>query len=171
MEDVISKLVHKHNKLLLLEREQNLQNFFQDLSPATIHNLEKSGQALTKLKITNVAGKGPEIYQIELERSDAQPLENILSQGDLVICIQSNQKSQTIKGIVTDVSDVTLSISSNDKFHDEIQEEDAFSVIKTDSDFTYKCQTRYYVLDCSFTLVQLFILTFPLFPKYNKACF
>lgn len=153
MEEAISKLVRNHNKLLLLEREENLQTFFQDLSPATIHNLEKNGQALTKLKVTNVAGKGPERFQIELEKSDEQPLENCLSQGDLVICIQSNQKNQRIKGIVTDVSDTTLTISSNDNFNDEIQEEDVFSVVKTDSDFTYKCQTRY----CSFDLVHYLI--------------
>ena len=142
MEEAISNLVRKHSKLLLLEREENLLTFFKDLSPATIYNLEKNGQALTKLKVTNIAGKGPEKFQIDLEKDNELPLENSLSQGDLVICIQTNQKRKSIRGIVTDVSDTTLSISSNDKFDDEIVEKDVFSVVRTDSDFTYKCQTR-----------------------------
>lgn len=145
MEEAISKFVQKQNKLLLLEQEENLNKNFKDLSPAIIHNLEKSGQALTKLKVVNVAHSGPERCQIDFEGLNNELLlDNNLSQGDLVICIQSNKKSKLVRGIITNVSDITLSISSNDSFNvEEIEEQNSYSVLKTDSDFTYVCQKKY----------------------------
>lgn len=141
MDENISKLVRKHLELLLLEREENLQNFFKDLSPTSLHNLERSGQALSKLTITNLASKGPERFQIDLEREDGLPIEHGLSSGDLVICIRSKEKGQNIRAIVIEVGESNLSISTNDQYED-IQEDEMFTVVKTDSDFTYRSQTR-----------------------------
>lgn len=141
MDGKISKLVRTHLDLLLLEREENLQNFFKDLSPASIHKLERSGQALTKLAIANLASKGPGRFQIDLEREDGLPLEHGLSSGDLVICIRSKTKGQTLRAIVIELGESTLSISTNDSYED-LEEEEIFTVVKTDSDFTYKAQTR-----------------------------
>ncbi|NP_001155054.1 immunoglobulin mu binding protein 2 [Nasonia vitripennis] len=141
MDGKISKFVRKHLELLLLEREENLQNFFKDLSPASLHRLERTGQALTKLSITNLASKGPGRFQIDLERADGLPLEHGLCNGDLVICIRSKEKGQTIRAIVNEIGESTLSISTNDDY-ENIREEEIFTVVKTDSDFTYKSQTR-----------------------------
>ena len=141
MDEKISKLVRKHLELLLLEREENLQNFFKDLSPANLHSLERRGQALSKLVITNLASKGPERFQIDLEKVDGLPLEHGLSSGDLVICIRSKEKGQTLRAIVIDIGESTLSISTSDNYED-IEEEEIFTVVKTDSDFTYKSQTK-----------------------------
>lgn len=133
--------MRKHLELLLLEREENLQNFFKDLSPASLHCLERRGQALTKLSITNLANKGPGRIQIDLEQADGLPLEHGLRCGDLVICIRSKEKGQTIRAIVNDIGESALSISTNDDYED-IEEKEMFTVVKTDSDFTYKSQTR-----------------------------
>ncbi|XP_058791832.1 DNA-binding protein SMUBP-2-like [Phymastichus coffea] len=141
MDKNITKFVHKHLELLLLEREENLQHFFNDLSPTTLHNLERSGQALSKLTITNLSNKGPDRFQIDLERADGLPIEHGLSSGDLVICIRSKEKGHNIKAIVIDVGESNLSISTNDQY-ENIEEDEIFTIVKTDSDFTYKTQTR-----------------------------
>lgn len=152
MDEKISKFVRKQLELLLLEREENLQNFFKDLSPANLHKLELNGQALTKLLIANLASKGPERLQVDLEREGGLPLEHGLSSGDLVICIRTKDKTRTIRGIVNEISESTLSISVNTSdIYEDIQEEEIFTVVKTDSDFTYKNQTRY--LTFSFSTV------------------
>lgn len=144
MDEKISKFVRKQLELLLLEREENLQNFFKDLSPANLHKLESNGQALTKLIITNSASKGPERFQIDLEREGGLPLEHGLSAGDLIICIRAKDKSRIIRGIVIELTESTLSISVNtNDLYEDIQEDEIFTVVKTDSDFTYKNQTRY----------------------------
>lgn len=141
MDDVITKFVRKHLQLLLLEREENLQDFFKSRSPVYLHNLEKTGLALTKLTIINLACKGPERYQLDLERADGLPLEHGLSSGDLVICIRSKDKGSMIKAIVMEIGESSISISTNGQF-DDVQEDEHFTVVKSDSDFTYKSQTR-----------------------------
>lgn len=143
MDEKISQFVQKQLELLLLEREENLQKFFKDLSPTNIHKLESNGHALTKLIITNLASNGPERFQIDLERDGGLPLEHGLSSGDLIICIRSKDKSRTIRGIVIDLSESTLSVSVNTSdLYEDLQEEEIFTVVKTDSDYTYKKQTR-----------------------------
>ncbi|XP_023248162.1 DNA-binding protein SMUBP-2 [Copidosoma floridanum] len=141
MDDTITKFVRKHLQLLLLEREEDLQKFFNDFSPVNLHYLEKSGLALTKLNINNSVCNGPERYQIDFEKADGLPLEHGLSRGDLVICIRSKEKGQMIKAIVMDISESTLSISSNGQYED-VQDDEQFTVVKSDSDYTYRSQTR-----------------------------
>ena len=144
MEENISNFVKKQLKLLLIEREENLNIFYKDFSHACIHNLEKSGQALQKLTVSNIINKGPERFNIDFQRNDGLPLEHVLSNGDLIICIRSKGKN-IIKGIVNEIGDSSISISSNDYF-EEIEEEEIFTLVKTDSDFTYKSQSRFLFL-------------------------
>ncbi|XP_014237056.1 DNA-binding protein SMUBP-2-like [Trichogramma pretiosum] len=137
----ITKFVRKHLDLLFLEREENLIALFQDLSPANLYKLEQRGQALTKLSVTNIAVKGSDRYQVDLEREDGLPLEHGLSSGDLIICIRSKEKGHSVKGIVIEVGETSLSINTNESYED-LAEEELFTIVKTDSDFTYKAQTR-----------------------------
>lgn len=140
MEETISKFVKKHNKLLFLEQEESFSRNYKDISPAIIYNLEKNGQALSKLKIVNIAHSGPGKFQIDFELSNELLLESNLSQGDLVICIEGKKSSKHVRGIIINVSNTMLSISSNDSF--DIEEENFYTVLKTDSDFTYICQKK-----------------------------
>jgi hypothetical protein len=141
MDVIISNFVRKQLKLLLLEREESLTEFVKDISPANLYKLECIGQALTKLTITNVISKRPDHFQIDLERTDGLSLEHRLSSGDLVICIRSKEKGQSIRAIVITIDEFTLSISTNEQY-ENIQNDEIFTVVKTDSDLTYKCQTR-----------------------------
>lgn len=141
MEENIFNFVQKQNKLLYLEQEESCSKNFKDLSPALIHNLEKKGQALTKLKVTNIANCGPGKIQIDCELSNELLLETNLSQGDLVICTQGRKDSKYARGIIINVSNTSLSVSSSDT-NFEVKEEDLVSILKTDSDFTYSCQKK-----------------------------
>lgn len=142
MENAITKLVRKHRELLLLEREENLEHFFKDLSPANLRLLERNGQALTKLVVNNVADKGTGRFQIEFAKPDDAIFDNDFSSGDIVLCLRHSQKkNQPLRGIISEASDTLLSIATSEALED-LQEDEVFSVIKTDSDVTYKCQTR-----------------------------
>lgn len=141
MEEDITKFVRSHRELLLLEREENLQHILKDLSSSNLRQLERSGQAYTKLSINNVANSGSGRFQIDLARQDELDLDHGLSPGDLVLCLRQNQLKNAIRGVVTELSDNSVSVAVNDNFED-IDEDETFTLIKTDSDVTYKCQTK-----------------------------
>lgn len=141
MEEGIFKLVSKHLELLLLEREESQDEVMKDLSPANLRSLERNGQALTKLYVANTICKSAGRYQIDLERTDGLPLEHGLSNGDLIICIRTREKNRIIRGIVVEISECSVSISSSDHYED-VGDEETFVIVKTDSDITFRIQSR-----------------------------
>lgn len=140
MEEEIFTLVRKHLELLQLERDESVQHFLNDVSPAAIRNLERDGQALTKLQINSFASKGLECSQIDFVRSDGLPLKHALTLGDTVFCIQTSRKGQVSKALVSTISESTISITLKEQL--DASEEELFTIVKTDSDFVYNCQTR-----------------------------
>ena len=141
MDDEIQKFAKNHRELLTIEREENLQHLLQDLSSTNLRQMEKNGQVFTKLVINNIANKGPGQIQIDLGRPDELELEHGLSSGDLVFCLRQNKVKNAIRGVVTEVSDISISISVNDTVED-VQEEETFTLVKANSDTTYRYQTR-----------------------------
>ena len=137
----IYDFVQKQLELLSLEREENKSNFFIDLSPANLNYLERIGQALTKLTITNFIHKKAGRYYIDFEKTDGLPLEHGLSKGDLVLCVRYRERRKTTRGVVLEVEESTLSISTNE-YYEDLEEEEIFTVVKIDSNFTYRVQKR-----------------------------
>ncbi|XP_011498018.1 PREDICTED: DNA-binding protein SMUBP-2-like [Ceratosolen solmsi marchali] len=141
MDQIITVFVRKQLNLLLLERNENFTEFIKDITPANVYKLECIGQALSKLVITNIIYKGPEHFQIDLKHVDGLSLDHKLSSGDLIVCIRSKGKEQSIKGVIIAIDVSTLSIITNNQY-ENIQENESFTVAKTDSTLTYKRQTR-----------------------------
>lgn len=142
MDEVISEFVRKHLNLLKLERDENLQKIFNNISSSALRNLEKEGDAITKLSIGSLASRGLKQLQIDFVNGNNQPLKHAFVVGDLVVCIQAKNRSQLLRGLVSAVSERVLSITLTDQT-ENIDEEEQFSVVKADSDYTYECQTRY----------------------------
>ncbi|XP_046623045.1 DNA-binding protein SMUBP-2-like isoform X1 [Neodiprion virginianus] len=142
MDYVISSFVRKHIDLLRSERDENLQHVFNNISAQALRNLEKEGDALTKLSVGSLASRGLKQLQIDFVDPNNLPLKHAFAVGDLVACIQSNNRSQFLPGLVSAISQRTISVTISDQTVVNVNEEEQFAIIKADSDYTYNCQTR-----------------------------
>lgn len=141
MDEKISALVRNHLNLLQLERDENLQHIFSKISSLALRNLEKEGEALSKLSIGSLASRGLKQLQIDFVDPNNLPLKHGFNVGDLVVCIQANNRTQLLRGLVSSLSERSISVALTDQTTN-VNEEEQFALVKADSDYTYECQTR-----------------------------
>ncbi|XP_012253072.2 DNA-binding protein SMUBP-2-like [Athalia rosae] len=153
MDETISSFVSTHLHLLQLEQEENLEHVFNNISSIALRNLQKQGEALSKLVVGSLGSRGLR-QQVDFVDHDNLPLKHGFVVGDLVICIQLNNRSRLLRGLVCAVGERTISVLT-----ENVDEEEQYALIKADSDYTYNCQTRALI-----TLKSKEIYTWPCFP-------